>query len=161
VRAALDPELQAEVESGWENSAGQPHDQIAEFVEVFLEHDEAWRTGGEGSATVRQAAAMIGTGQSNVVLALLDAGAAVLHHREAWIPSDVAETTVRAVSGRFHAPPGHVLLSDLAAHVGLKQSQLRHRLRDEYANPARHHNRICVALATAARVEAAVAQAAA
>lgn len=47
VRAALDPELQAEVEFGWENSAGRSHDEIGGLVEVFLEHDDAWRTGGE------------------------------------------------------------------------------------------------------------------
>lgn len=47
VRAALDPELQAEVEFGFENSTGQTHDEIAELVAVFLDHDDAWRTGGE------------------------------------------------------------------------------------------------------------------
>lgn len=47
VRAALDPELQAEVEFGWENSAGQRHNDIVDLVEVFLDHEEQWRTGGE------------------------------------------------------------------------------------------------------------------
>ena len=36
VRAALDPELQAEVEFGWQNSVGQSHDDIADMVKVFL-----------------------------------------------------------------------------------------------------------------------------
>lgn len=47
VRAALDPELQAEVAFGWENSAAQSHDDVMDNVRIFLEHDEAWRTGGE------------------------------------------------------------------------------------------------------------------
>lgn len=47
VRAALDPELQAEVAFGWENSAGQSHDDVMVNVRIFLDHDDAWRTGGE------------------------------------------------------------------------------------------------------------------
>ena len=47
VQAALDPELQAEVEFGWQNSRGLSHDDIIENVRVFLDHDAAWREGGE------------------------------------------------------------------------------------------------------------------
>jgi hypothetical protein len=45
--AALEPELQAEVQFGWENSRGVSADNVVENVEMFLEHDEDWRTGGE------------------------------------------------------------------------------------------------------------------
>lgn len=45
--AALEPELQAEVLFGWENSKGVDADDIIENVETFLEHDQDWRTYGE------------------------------------------------------------------------------------------------------------------
>lgn len=45
--AALEPELQAEVQFGWENSRGVTADDIVENVETFLEHEEDWRTAGE------------------------------------------------------------------------------------------------------------------
>lgn len=46
--AALEPELQAEVQFGWENSRGIDADDIIDNVATFLEHDEDWRQGGEG-----------------------------------------------------------------------------------------------------------------
>ncbi|MEU9658755.1 DEAD/DEAH box helicase [Streptomyces chartreusis] len=46
-RGALDPELQAEVAFGWQNSRGADPDEVIENVEIFLEHDAAWREGGE------------------------------------------------------------------------------------------------------------------
>lgn len=45
--AALEPELQAEVRFGWDNSRGADADDILDNVEIFLEHDEDWRTNGE------------------------------------------------------------------------------------------------------------------
>lgn len=45
--AALEPELQAEVQFGWENSRGFAADEIVKNVEIFLEHAEGWRTEGE------------------------------------------------------------------------------------------------------------------
>lgn len=47
VQAALDPELQAEVEFGWDNSRGQAPDDVLDNVRVFLEHGAEWRAGGE------------------------------------------------------------------------------------------------------------------
>ncbi|WP_051194055.1 DEAD/DEAH box helicase [Nocardia jiangxiensis] len=47
VRQALDPELQAEVEFGWLNSRDKDYGEIFENVQVFLEHEEQWREGGE------------------------------------------------------------------------------------------------------------------
>ncbi|WP_164657649.1 DEAD/DEAH box helicase [Streptomyces sp. RLB3-17] len=46
-REALEPELQAEVEFGWQNSRGTDPDEVVENVEMFLEHDAAWREDGE------------------------------------------------------------------------------------------------------------------
>ncbi|MFD6550340.1 DEAD/DEAH box helicase [Streptomyces sp. NPDC058398] len=46
-REALEPDLQAEVEFGWENSRGTDPDEVIQNVKIFLEHDAAWREGGE------------------------------------------------------------------------------------------------------------------
>lgn len=44
---ALEPELQAEVEFGWQNSRGADPDDVVENVEMFLEHGADWREQGE------------------------------------------------------------------------------------------------------------------
>jgi len=44
---ALEPELQAEVEFGWQNSKGADPDEVVENVVTFLEHDSDWREQGE------------------------------------------------------------------------------------------------------------------
>jgi hypothetical protein len=46
-RETLEPELQAEIEFGWQNSKGATPDEVIDNVRVFLEHDAAWRDGGE------------------------------------------------------------------------------------------------------------------
>lgn len=46
-RLALEPELQAEVDFGWQNSKGFEADEIIENVKVFLEHGNDWREKGE------------------------------------------------------------------------------------------------------------------
>lgn len=44
---ALEPELQAEVEFGWQNSRGVAPDELIENVEMLLEHGADWREQGE------------------------------------------------------------------------------------------------------------------
>ncbi|CEH00577.1 DEAD/DEAH box helicase [Propionibacterium freudenreichii] len=44
---ALEPELQAEVEFGWQNSKGADPEEVIENVEMFLEHGGDWREQGE------------------------------------------------------------------------------------------------------------------
>ena len=44
---ALEPELQAEVEFGWQNSKGADPDEVIENVQMFLAHDADWREKGE------------------------------------------------------------------------------------------------------------------
>lgn len=44
---ALEPELHAEVEFGWQNSKGADPDEVVENVEMFLEHGADWREQGE------------------------------------------------------------------------------------------------------------------
>ncbi|MDH3052540.1 DEAD/DEAH box helicase [Gordonia alkanivorans] len=44
---ALEPELQAEVEFGWQNSKGVDPNEVMENVQMFLEHGADWREQGE------------------------------------------------------------------------------------------------------------------
>ncbi len=44
---ALEPELQAEIEFGWQNSKGVVPDEVIENVQMFLAHDADWREQGE------------------------------------------------------------------------------------------------------------------
>lgn len=46
-KSALEPELQAEVQFGWENSKGQEASAILDNVRTFLDHGADWREGGE------------------------------------------------------------------------------------------------------------------
>lgn len=46
-RAALEPELQAEIEFGWQNSKAKNPAAVIDNVTVFLEHSAVWREEGE------------------------------------------------------------------------------------------------------------------
>jgi hypothetical protein len=46
-KAALEPELQAEVQFGWDNSKGQDAADVLSNVRTFLDHGADWRDGGE------------------------------------------------------------------------------------------------------------------
>lgn len=46
-RSSLEPELQAEVLFGWENSKNTPLDEIMDNIEVFLDHGQDWKQSGE------------------------------------------------------------------------------------------------------------------
>lgn len=46
-QTALEPELQAEVQFGWDNSKGHDAADILANVRTFLDHDVEWRKGGE------------------------------------------------------------------------------------------------------------------
>lgn len=57
---ALEPELQAEVEFGWENSKGADPDDVIANVETFLAHGADWRENGESMvAEFRQEAVKV------------------------------------------------------------------------------------------------------
>lgn len=59
-RRALEPELQAEVDFGWENSRAADPEDVLDNVETFLEHGVAWRQDGEPRvAEFRQAAVKV------------------------------------------------------------------------------------------------------
>jgi len=42
-KSALEPELQAEVQFGWDNSKGQGAADVLSNVQTFLDHDVEWR----------------------------------------------------------------------------------------------------------------------
>lgn len=46
-QTALEPELQAEVQFGWDNCKGKDAADILDNVRIFLDHDTEWREGGE------------------------------------------------------------------------------------------------------------------
>lgn len=46
-QTALEPDLQAEVQFGWDNSRGRDTSDILDNVRIFLDHDAEWREGGE------------------------------------------------------------------------------------------------------------------
>lgn len=102
-RRALDPELQAEVEFGWENSQADPGE-VLDNVATFLEHGEAWRHDGEPRVTeFRQAAVKVESSASAVL------GAAAPLEVDAWrqaFSSDwtAASATLQQAVHRAGAP---------------------------------------------------------
>jgi hypothetical protein len=46
-QTALEPELQAEVQFGWQNSKGEDPADVLENARIFLDHGPEWREGGE------------------------------------------------------------------------------------------------------------------
>lgn len=76
---ALEPELQAEVEFGWQNSKGAEPDEVIDNVEMFLRHGADWREQGEPMvAEFRQDAVKIEPPGTNAL------GEAAALEVEAW-----------------------------------------------------------------------------
>lgn len=111
VRDALDPELQAEVEFGWLNSVNKTHDQILENVEVFLEHEQDWREGGEPLiAEIRRDKIKTAPPGSDVLQesASLEVEAWELAYQGDWIAaSSKMEAAARAVGKGSSATRGY------------------------------------------------------
>lgn len=102
-REALEPELQAEVEFGWENSRGTKPNEVIENIETFLAHDADWREQGESMvAEFRQDAVKVESPGTAALgkSAPLEVEAWQLAFRSDWIG-------------------GSEKLQDAARHVGL------------------------------------------
>lgn len=87
-RESLEPELQAEVEFGWENSRGTDPDEIIENVEMFLAHGVDWREQGEPMvAEFRQDAVKVESKGADALgrSAVLEVEAWQLAFRSEWI----------------------------------------------------------------------------
>lgn len=137
-REALEPELQAEVEFGWENSRGTDPAEVLENVEVFLEHASLWRELGEPKvAEFRQdavktpppGAAALGTS------AAFEVEAWQLAFRGDWIgASDRLQEAARLVGAGGESTRGYrALLLYIAAvwlHLGAEGETERARARE-------------------------------
>lgn len=74
VRRALDAELQAEVEFGWENSKGATGDELLALTATFLEQGPIWRDQGEKAlAEFRRDAVKVAPAGSEPLMAVADA----------------------------------------------------------------------------------------
>lgn len=74
VRGALDAELQAEVEFGWENSKGATRDDLIALATTFLEQGPLWREQGEPAlAEFRREAVKVAPAGSDALMAVADA----------------------------------------------------------------------------------------
>lgn len=90
---ALEAELQAEIQFGWQNSVGKSHDQILENVKTFLEHGQDWREGGEPAlAEFRQDATKTPAPGTSAIgsAAVHEVAAATYAYRGEWIAASQA-----------------------------------------------------------------------
>lgn len=148
-RAALEPELQAEVEFGWENSRSANPDDIVSNVEMFLEHDTAWREEGEPMvAEFRQDAAKIEPAGSDSLgeSAAIEVEAWQLAFRADWLgASESMQRAARTVGNGGDATRGYRgLLLYIAAvwlHLGAQDEAQRGRARELVRDAAKAANR--------------------
>lgn len=136
-RKALEPELQAEVEFGWQNSRGTDPDEVIQNVEMFLAHGTDWRGQGEPMvAEFRQDAVKVeapgveALGKS----AALEVEAWQLAFRSDWVGAcEKLQEAARQVREGGDATRGYRgLLLYLAAvwlHQGAKDEAQRARVR--------------------------------
>lgn len=109
--AALDPELQAEIQFGWENSRGQSVEGIMQNVRIFLEHEAEWQEDGEPLVAEFREAAKKTDPSGTLALgeaARLEVEAWRLAFSEAWIEaSQKLESAARAVGQGGEATRGY------------------------------------------------------
>lgn len=148
-RVALEPELQAEVEFGWQNSRGTAPDDIVENVEMFLEHDADWREQGEPMvAEFRQDAVNFSSPGADAFgkAAALEVGAWQLAFRNDWLgASEQLQEAARLVGVGAEATRGYRgLLLYIAAvwlHLGAQDEAQRGRARQLVRDAAAASNR--------------------
>ena len=141
-KSALEPELQAEVQFGWDNSKGQDAADVLDNVRTFLEHGSDWREGGEPLvAEFREGAEKIdppgaaALGES----AKLEVGAWRLAYAENWIAaSRDLEEAARIVGKGGEATRGYrgllLYIAGVWLHLGAQgeahRAHARQLLRD-------------------------------
>lgn len=136
-RVALEPELQAEVEFGWQNSRGTTPDEIVENVQMFLDHDVDWREHGEPMvAEFRQDAVKVESSGADALgtAAGLEVEAWQLAFRNDWLgASELLQEAARRVGVGGDATRGYRgLLLYIAAvwlHLGAQDEAQRGRAR--------------------------------
>ncbi len=136
-QTALEPEFQAEVQFGWDNSKGKDASDIIDNVRTFLEHDAEWRENGEPlvaefreEATRIDAPGAAALGES----AKLEVEAWKLAFGEDWIAaSQTLEEAARVVGRGGEATRGYrgVLLyvAGVWLHLGAQSEAHRGHIR--------------------------------
>ncbi|MFD0622219.1 hypothetical protein ACFQ2K_04695 [Streptomyces sanglieri] len=137
-REALEPELQAEVEFGWQNSRGTDPDEVIENIEMFLEHDAAWREDGEPLvAEFRQDAVKVEAPGAEALgsSAASEVKAWHLAFRGEWIAaSEQLQEAARQVGAGGQSTRGYrgllLYLSGVWLHLGAEDETQRARARE-------------------------------
>ncbi|MFW8745472.1 hypothetical protein ACOI9R_35630, partial [Mesorhizobium japonicum] len=133
---ALEPELQAEIRFGWENSRTASPDDLIDNVKTFLQHGAAWRDEGEPLVSeFREGATKVETSGAEALerSAPLEVEAWQLAFNGAWLEaSQKAQKAIEALGSE--ATRGYRgLLSYLAAvwlHLGATDEAQRARARE-------------------------------
>lgn len=132
-QTALEPELQAEVQFGWDNSKGKDASDILDNVQIFLAHDAEWRENGEPlvaefreEATRIDAPGAAALGES----AKLEVEAWKLAFSEDWIAaSQTLEEAARVVGKGGEATRGYrgvlLYLAGVWLHLGAQSEAHR------------------------------------
>lgn len=127
-QTALEPELQAEVQFGWNNSKGSDPEDILDNVRVFLDHGAEWKQSGEplvaeyreeARKTEAPGAAALGESATHEVEAWM------LAYREDWVAaSQKLEDAARTVGRGGDATRGYrallLYLAGIWLHLGAR-----------------------------------------
>jgi hypothetical protein len=148
-RRALEPELQAEVEFGWENSRGADPDEVIENVEMFLAHDVDWRKQGEPMvAEFRQDAVKVASPGADALgkVATLEVAAWQRAFGGDWLgASEQLQEAARQVGIGGEATRGYrgllLYLAGVWLHIGAKDEAQRGRARQLVRDAAAAANR--------------------
>lgn len=148
-RKALEPELQAEVDFGWQNSRGRDPDEVLENVRVFLAHDAEWREQGEPMvAEFRQEAVRVEIAGSEALgmSAAAEVEAWQLAFRGDWIgASEELQEAARQVGGGGSATRGYrgllLYIAGVWLHLGAQDEAQRGRARQLVRDAAAASNR--------------------
>lgn len=144
-RTALEPELQAEVQFGWDNSKGHEASDVLDNVRVFLAHDTEWREGGEPLlAEFREEAVKVAAPGAAALgeSAQLEVEAWGLAFKEDWIAaSQKLEDAARAVGKGGDATRGYrgllLYLAGVWLHLGAESEAHRAHARELVRNAAK------------------------
>lgn len=138
VQAALDSELHAEVQFGWDNSIGVSHHEIVANVKMFLAHDEEWRAQGEPAlAEFREGIVQVPPAGSAALQtsAPLEVEAWAAASQESWAEaSDAMQRAARTVGTGGEATRGYravlLYLAGVWLHYAASSEAERGRARE-------------------------------
>lgn len=148
-RQALEPELQAEVEFGWENSKEADRDEVIENIKIFLEHGDDWRERGEPKmAEYRQDAVKAKLSETEALgkAAVLEVEAWQMAFKSDWIHASekLQEAVLQINSDETKGYQGLLLYLagvwlNLGAQDETQRSRARQLVRDAEQADANHY----------------------